>query len=254
MSVKERLRLKLKEKKESKQQSEIHVVENPAQNPFEEDKIPKPGPIYFEFVMRKRVHYDMQWFQRAYLVTEMRRHQAVESIDKRVKTLFETPEKLVHFIKNIVFNISETLIDMFYDALPLLEKCPNPYYYSLFEDAKVFVHINHTIVIIDRPASPSQIDIEYIGLMWAARMATFDDGRDIIVSRSGFRAFCAMMIGLEMFDIFKKHPLVKEHQLLFSYANLTVMVKEFGCLTVPSDKKIDKMLNYVRCVPWWQYY
>jgi hypothetical protein len=243
MSVKERLVARVKAKvKELKENT----------NPFEEYKIPKPGPIYFEFVMRKRVKYDMGNYKKALLLTEMRRSQAAIGIDAKIKELDE--EKRISFIKEMVYSVPISLVDIFYDSLPLLEECPNPYYKDLFAWSKVYVHMNHTIVILDRPSSASQIEIEYIGLLWAAKYAMLDEGRDIIVSRDGFRCFCCMMIGMEMYDILKKHPLMKDHQQLFSYQNLTIMTKEFGNLFIPSQNKVDNMLEYVRCVPWWQYY
>ena len=154
----------------------------PVKNPFEEDKIPIPGVLYFEFVMRKKVKLDPMDLELAYCITMMRRKQLAESIDGQIKKLVTKDKPLIiKAIENMVFTVHHDLVEGFYNALPLIQTIPNEYYKDRFDGAKLFQHLNHTVIIIDRPASQAQIRLEYIGMMWLARMATFDDGRDIIM-------------------------------------------------------------------------
>ena len=55
---------------------------------------------------------------------------------------------------------------------------------------------------LDRPSSASQIEIEIIGYC-GRKVCNVRRGKRYYVSRDGFRCFCCMMWGMEMYDILK---------------------------------------------------
>ncbi len=261
MSVKERLRKKLEQKKHVEplkdktntmpleafvaydQRKQMVVMHEVPQFKFIERGKGKIDPVH----LRQRASID------AYLVERIK-----AQVEEKIELMKGfPPAEILKTAFNIYVATNAKWMRYHLDSLPMIENSALPE----LRGAHITSLHNHTIYIINDDSTCVQSVIDFMGLCWLRdfklHTGVEDIGRDIIVSLNGYLCFFAVQISFIFQAFFVSHELV--HPLLEGIAkpnteHVTTYVEEFDEIRYPSlmEQRITK--EYLTLFPTWSHY
>jgi len=240
LSVKERLRKKIQDKKQveeelktyqaSEHEPIIYMVANQSSN--------------WDNIHSQEAEQDHNIIQAwRMLKMEQQIHQRIEDAKKK------GPEKLESILEQLWVNVSDDMIKSALRSSAFIESADRPE----FKDARIMkMHTHNIILLQSSPFNLTHLIIQYHALCWLYKYGKDDAGRDFIVQERAYECFLSMMIGLEFLEVLHQHPEMKDKKHRLTTDILLVTNNKFTFnITYPTDDDMRRASQYIELYAFW---